>query len=244
MDGIILSFQLFTRIPLKKNVDFNNKNLRIALYFLPIIGAIIGVFSGLVVEYFNGKSPLLGGSFGLLIYFILSGGLHLDGLSDSVDGFLANKDKKRTLEIMKDSLIGTFGTLALVIYSLLKFSLYGFLTGDVIKTIVLVSFISRLSAIWIIFRGKLARPGGFGSVMKESIDKDYKIIILYLLISLLISYFYKKIIIALVGVILVSEIINYISTKKIQGVTGDIYGATIEINEIVGLIILGGVLWI
>lgn len=244
MDGIILSFQLFTRIPLKKNVDFNEKNLKVALYILPLIGGLIGVFTGVVLKFFNDKSNFLGGAFGLLAYFFISGGLHLDGLSDTIDGFLSNRDRKKTLEIMKDSLIGTFGTLALITYSFLKFSLYGTLTKDTIVTLVLVSFLSRLSAIWIIFRGRLARPGGFGSKMRESIGEDYKLLILYLVLGLIITYFYNRFLIGLVSVILVSEIINYISLKKIGGVTGDVYGATIEVNEIVGLVILGGILWI
>lgn len=240
IDGIILSFQLFSRIPLKKNVDFNKKNLNIALTFLPIMGLIIGAITGFVVDVFNDKSNMVAGAIGLLCYFVLSGGLHLDGLSDMVDGFLSNAEREKILEIMKDSLIGTFGSLALVTYGILKFALYGSMVENTIISIALASFISRISSLYVIRRGGLARPGGFGSKMKEALTGS-KIVFINGLLVLILAYFEIRVFIALVVSLLVAEILVRISTKKIGGLTGDIYGATIEINEILSLLVVWGI---
>ncbi len=242
MDGIILSFQLFTRLPLKKEVEFSKKNLNTALMFLPVIGLIVGALTGLVVEFFITKSVFIAGAMGLLTYLILSGGLHLDGLSDMADGFLSNRDKKKILDIMKDSLIGAFGTLSLIIYSILKFSLYGSISENTVFIIALSSFLSRLSSLYVIKRGALARPGGFGATMKESLEISPRVF-LPGLILLVFLYIDILVLVPLVGVFLVAELIIRISTKKIGGLTGDIYGSSIEINELVALLLLWGIKW-
>lgn len=235
MDGIILSFQLFSRIPIKKSVDFNSKNIKIALLFLPILGFILGGLTGGVVWLFIGKSPFIAGSLGLITYIFLSGGLHLDGFSDTADGFFSNASPERILEIMKDSLIGSFGTLALITYSLLKFSLYASLKVNPIIYCGLASSIARISSLYVIRKGALARPGGFGAKMKEALAEDNKIYFYFILLAISGIYFWPALVSFCVAM-LASHLILKKSTEKISGVTGDVYGATIESNELLCLL--------
>lgn len=238
IDGIVLSFQLFSRIYLPKEVDFNEKNLKTALLFLPLLGLIIGGITGGVIYLLRGKSDLVRGVIGLLVYLYLTGGLHLDGLSDMADGFLANKDKEYTMAAMSDSFLGTFGTIVLILYSILKFSFYGSIDSQMIIAIPLTSFLARLSSLYIIKRGKYAKEEGFGKYMKDALSGNeiyYLIILAGLIILILLP---MKYLVDLILVLVSSEIIKYISTNKIGGLTGDIYGATIEINEIISLMYL------
>ena len=243
IDGIILSFQVFSRIPLKKQVDFSNKNLKIALGFLPLLGLLIGSLLGFLLTWVNPKSPLVGGVLALTLYIISTGGLHLDGLADTADGFLSNADPAKVLDIMKDSLIGSFGSLTLILYCLLKFSFYASFTDDFVFTLAQVSFVSRLSALYVIKKGGLARPGGFGSVMKEALS-DYKAFLFNLLILAVLAYFDWRILSAAFISLIVGEFIIRLASKKIKGLTGDLYGATIEINELVALLVFWGLAWI
>lgn len=243
IDGIILSFQVFSRIPLKKPVDFSSRNLKIALTFLPTMGLIIGSLVGLVLKYTTDKSALVGGALGLLFYIVLTGGLHLDGLADTVDGFYSNASPEKILDIMKDSLIGSFGSLALILYCLFKFSLYGSINTNIIFTMAQVSFVSRLSALYVIKMGGLARPGGFGAAMKEALS-DYKALLINVLILIVLAIFDWRIVPAAFICFFVAEFLRRLSTKKIKGLTGDIYGATIEVNELVALLVYWGLLWI
>lgn len=243
IDGLILGFQLFTRIPFKKEVDFSEKNLKTALRFLPLIGGVIGALTGLVVWFFRFQ-PLLSGGFGLLIYFILSGGIHLDGLSDTVDGFLSNTDKERTLEIMSDSLIGTFGTLSLIIYSILKFGLYGSIELDIIFKIAIASVISRYVTLILIKKGYYVKESGFGKYMNDALESDKYILAIYLILIGLTGFYYYRVLISLLMAIIITLAIEKIAKKKIGGVTGDIYGLNIEVNEIVALLFLMEGVWI
>jgi adenosylcobinamide-GDP ribazoletransferase len=75
------------------------------------------------IFYYLPVSPLIGDTLILIVWIWLSGGLHLDGFADSVDGFLGGHNKEGILNIMKDSATGAKGVVALVSLLLLKFVL-------------------------------------------------------------------------------------------------------------------------
>ena len=123
IQGLILSIQFFTRIPINITVDFKEKNIRYCIFFMPLVGAMIGGLGGLTYYLIAPYNKLIASFITLLITIILTGGLHIDGLADTFDGFLANKDREKTLEIMKDSRIGAFGVLSIVLHVLFMFIL-------------------------------------------------------------------------------------------------------------------------
>ena len=114
MDGLILALQFFTRIPIKKEVAFQGKNIGRSLFFLPIIGLAMGMLAAVPVVFLNEYSKGVSALLSVMILVILTGGLHLDGLADTFDGFLSGREKARVMEIMKDSTLGAFGAVALI----------------------------------------------------------------------------------------------------------------------------------
>lgn len=238
MKGLILSFQLFSRIPIASEVTFERKYLRQALYFMPFVGLTIGLLTLPVIYFFYEKSSLLAAVIGLIIYFILSGGLHLDGLSDAADGFLANVDEKRTIEIMHDPQLGLFGNLSLIAYSFLKVAAIEALGLELLYLIPLSNFLSRLFVLYVIYRGPLGPSGGFGRSIKEALSSD-KWIYLYFLFMIAGLLSWKIwLLIPLIIMWLVCEIMIFLAEKKIKGLTGDVYGATIEILECAALLVM------
>ncbi len=241
--GLILSLQFFSRIPININVDFNEKNIRYSIFFLPLVGAIIGGFGGLIYYLISPYNRLVASFLALLAAIILTGGLHIDGLSDTFDGFLSNRDKERTLEIMKDSRIGAFGVLSLVLLILFKFILIYSIEN--LPLAIILSFAnSRLVVARIISYKKNARPGGLGDLFHKSNPKSLMIAsgIIYMAILILLDIRY---LIPLLITFLAGEYISSISYKKIDGLTGDVYGAIIELGEAVSLLSFWSVmLWI
>lgn len=241
--GFILAMQFFTRIPININIDFNNKNIKYSIFFLPVVGAIIGALGGLVYYLLWPYNKLIASFLALLTTIILTGGLHLDGLSDTFDGFLSNKDKEKTLEIMRDSRIGAFGVLSLIILILFKFILLLSLERAFIA--IILSFAnSRMVLSWIISSKKTARDEGLGVLFNQSKPKNLSIIsgIIYIIIVSIINI---KYILPLLITFLAAEYISYISYKKIKGLTGDVYGTIIEIGELVSLLSFWGlIMWI
>ena len=82
----------------------------------PAIGVLVGAVGGLVliIAHDLGESPLIATGLAVLATFLLTGGLHEDGLADAADGFGGGKTVEQKLEIMDDSRIGTYGAAALV----------------------------------------------------------------------------------------------------------------------------------
>lgn len=241
--GLILSLQFFTRIPINISVDFNQKNIRYSIFFMPLAGAITGGLGGLIYYLLVPYNKLVASFLALLVTIILTGGLHIDGLSDTFDGFMACKDKEETMKIMKDSRIGVFGVLSIILLLIFKFILI--ISIKNLPLAMTLSFAnSRLVLGPIISYKKTARSNGLGSLFHNSKPKKLIIIstIIYLIavISLDIKYT-----IPLIVNYIVAEYISYISYKKIGGLTGDVYGAIIEIGDTVSLLLFWSVMmWI
>lgn len=234
IDGLILAIQFLTRLPIKKSVEFNETNLSKSTFFFPLTGMVIGGIGSLCYQIFSHLNEYIGTFFALVSMIVLTGGLHLDGLSDTCDGFLSYRDKDRVLEIMKDSRIGTFGVIAIVLDILLKYILIFSIQEDIFLILTLSYGNSRLVISYIMSTKKVGRKGGIGDMFHRSNPKKFAFTggIIYIIILLLINPIY---LIPLGLSFLAAEIMTKLSYKKIDGFTGDVYGATIEIGEIVSL---------
>jgi adenosylcobinamide-GDP ribazoletransferase len=91
---------------------------------LPVAGGIIGALAALVltIAALLGFPPTITALFALASLVLMTGALHEDGLADCADGFGGGTSRERKLDIMRDSRIGTFGTVALVLTLLLRFA--------------------------------------------------------------------------------------------------------------------------
>ena len=242
--AFILAIQFLTRIPINIPIDFNKENLRKSILFFPLVGAILGGLSGIIYYLFTFINIELAALATVIGMIVLTGGLHLDGLADTFDGFMSNTEREKTLEIMKDSRVGAFGVIALILNILTKYVLISNITSNVPIILILSLGNSRLVLGHKMSYKKIARPGGLGDMFHTSNPKKYFIMsgIIYIAILSLINTIY---LIPLLGTMIMSEIITLITYKKIDGFTGDVFGATIEIGEIVSLIIFMEVIkWI
>ncbi len=80
----------------------------------PVVGAVVGAIAAVVMTALTGLTPILAAGITLAVTVLVTGGLHEDGLADLADGFGGGRDKARKLAIMRDSRIGSYGTLALI----------------------------------------------------------------------------------------------------------------------------------
>lgn len=238
-DGLILAIQFLTRIPIEKEIEFSQENIRNSMFFYPFVGLLIGGI-GALIFYISGNFNIEISAFLTIIsLIILTGGLHIDGLSDMLDGFLSNKDPDKTLDIMKDSRVGAFGVMGIVLLILGKYIIIKNFTIDMWLIIPLSIGNSRFLAAIMIARKQTARKGGLGDLFHKSNPKRNILYggTIYFLILLLIDISY---IIPLLVSYIVAELIAFWSYKKIGGLTGDVYGAIMEITEVVSLITLWG----
>ena len=122
----ILAVSFMTIIPITRNHDFKEDDLAFSTVYFPLVGLLLGLLSWGIFLTIYPYLPLSVTVFIILAFLtLITGALHEDGLGDTFDGFGGGYTKERILEIMKDSRIGTYGSLALIF---LIFGKYIFLT--------------------------------------------------------------------------------------------------------------------
>jgi adenosylcobinamide-GDP ribazoletransferase len=246
-----LAIRFLTILPLISFPPSNNtnqneevlaENLANSMAFFPLVGMLIGLLLVFLrrIFYSTNVSPLVSDTLVLLFWIWLSGGLHLDGFADSVDGFLGGQNKEEILNIMKDSSTGAKGVVALISLLLLKLVLLVEMPLF-LKDIALffTPTLGRWSMVIAAFLGKPAR-------LKNSMGKlfmDYvswrEVIFASLTMAVigipLFKLYLLPLVIIGVGIVLLS--LKY-SQKRIGGISGDILGAINEIVEVFCLLVI------
>ncbi|HLS54415.1 MAG TPA: adenosylcobinamide-GDP ribazoletransferase [Tissierellaceae bacterium] len=242
--GFILSLQFLTRLPIHIPIDFNRENLRKSTFFYPLVGMILGILSFIPYYFLSNYNREIAAFLTVLFIIILTGGLHLDGLADTADGFFSNKDKEKTLEIMKDSRIGAFGVLSLILLILFKYIIISSIKEKTLLILMLSLGNSRLSVLFQIAYKKTARPDGLGRMLNQSQPGPYVLLgsFLYVIFVIFINPYYT---IPLISSLVTGKLTALYSKRKIDGLTGDVYGAIIELSEAISLLAFWGVIeWI
>jgi len=234
--AFILGLQFLTRLPINIAIEFDKKILSKTPIFFSTIGIIIGTIAASIyylLNLLNGDIAALGAVFTLIV---ITGGLHMDGLSDTCDGFFSSRTKERVLEIMKDSRAGSFGVISIVFDILFKYVLLKSMTIEAaIPALILSCAIGRTMIAMLLSFGKSARPGGMGEIFMSKNSKLYFAVTLLILIIIGVIISKYAFLIALFAAIIFSLMFMKYSYKIIGGVTGDVYGANCELSEIVAL---------
>ncbi|MDQ0163095.1 adenosylcobinamide-GDP ribazoletransferase [Bacillus alveayuensis] len=245
VDGFLLSIQFFSVIPIRKEISIDKKRLKNAILTFPLLGAAIGISASLFLWVFYSFTPLSQFAISILFFFyfiFITGGIHLDGWTDTSDAYFSYRDQTRRLEIMKDPRVGTFGVLSLLSLLMFRFLfIFEFvqsLSGKDYFVIAIIPIFSRiLMGTLLIYGPGMAKKEGLGFFFSEALSKkDGWIYFLYVIILLVSSIFIAKEVAFIISVFLfVFIILYYFATFTFKhafgGLTGDTLGASIEGTE-------------
>ena len=245
----LLAMSFFTRLPVRQQAMTHDSHFGGISRYFSAVGIVVGFLSGML---FYGMSLVLPLSVAIMLAMIssvlLTGGLHEDGLSDICDGFGGGTSKEKKLAIMKDSAIGAFGAISLVLALMLKYQLLLILAENSAATdnvsvlilyFILSQALSRVVAGSISFSLPYARTidSKMGAIVENPHTKDLLILLLFGLFPLL--FLDTTLAIALVVSMLVSrQLLIWLFRWQIDGYTGDCLGATQQITELVCYLIL------
>lgn len=204
---------------------------------MPLIGFLVGLLAwGLYLLLIN-RIPNEALIFILLLFLTyITGGLHEDALADSFDAFGSCSNRKKTLEIMKDSRIGAFGSLALIFQILGKFMFLKYIPITILPQAIIVSLVlGRWTALPML--KFMHHPRKNDKKVFFETDKK-KIPMFFLLISTIFSlgvvvYFFPQLALYLIlSCIFLLILMMMYFYKRIGGATGDCCGATEQIAEL------------
>lgn len=236
-----------TRIPIKADIGFDEEFHKSIVYF-PLVGFVIGLISfvvgSLAIQIFD---PFITSILIVAGEVILTGGLHIDGLGDTFDAIYSNRDKERMLEIMKDSRLGTNSLLAILFLVLIKVGLLNSaISSNLMCLIIFMPMISRLGVIVMLYKTVTPRKVGMGNIFigKATLGMFITAIVYTVVILIIISKFIFlstnlniiELLLSIVAVMLFDYLFKNHIYKKIDGVTGDILGCTIELGELIFLL--------
>lgn len=200
-----------------------------------IVGLLIGaVVSASSIILFAVFPPFPAAVMAATLLMAASGALHMDGLSDTADGFFSSRPRERILEIMKDSHIGAMGVAAIVVVFVLKISLIISLPVHARTGVIfLMPVAGRFAPVMIMASMKNVRDGGLGTVFSES--ANYMVTMFSFAVLVISGWLCagKTGVAAAVTTVLFILIFSKWCVKKIGGYTGDTLGAAVELCELV-----------
>jgi adenosylcobinamide-GDP ribazoletransferase len=247
------ALMFYTRIPCPKWVDHDPSYINKATRYFPLIGYIVASISFLV---FLGANYLFGSPIAILVSLasgiLVTGAFHEDGFADVCDGFGGGWTKVKILEIMKDSRVGAYGAVGIVLILILKFlalqELFALPLPNEYSNLKLMGLffvvyhaLARLTAITIVFTESYAREGEDSKAKPIAQAYTYKEVlgafIFGLVPLLLLSYVLTwNIMLVLIPLFLTSFFMIRYFNKWIQGYTGDCLGAVEQLAEVVTLL--------
>lgn len=241
LESIVVAFQFLTRLYLPINVEWGTANLRRSLMWFGLVGAFIGAILAGAMTLFNRFDliPAVSAIIILLIWIFITGGMHIDGISDMADGFFSMRDKEKTLEIMKDSHVGAFGVITIVFLLLIKFEMLKefIIIEKNVWLLILPPTIARIAAGLVLSFYETTKKSGLGYTFHSSDPRIFWAIgfIVTLIISSILNI---KSLIFISIAILASNLMALWAKKKIGGLNGDIYGAIVETVEVIGMVFI------
>lgn len=241
---IVLLIQFMTRIYIPLKVEYSEEKLAKGIKYFPLVGYFIGliifVIANILNKYIDNKyiiSLLI-----ILLELKLVGLIHVDGLADSFDGLFSYRDKDKILEIMKDSRVGTNGVVILIFYYLAKLILIAEIIsrGDM-RCLIVYPIIARMSTSINAGFGVYARDKGMSTgIIGINKKKDGIFsVILTLLLTILVYYnsgMLKGIAMLMTGILFIFYF-RQVVYKKIDGITGDTMGASLEMTGLIVLLV-------
>jgi adenosylcobinamide-GDP ribazoletransferase len=244
-----IALQFFTRVPIPGWVGFEAAWLQHASRYFPLVGLFIAI---VVVLVYGAAAWLWPAPVAVFLStaagLYLTGAFHEDGLADMCDGFGGGHTRERIMEIMKDSRIGSYGAVALVVTLGLKCTALSWLApGQAIGALLLAHPLSRLAAVSLIRSASYARDAGKAKPMAQEMQAGEFVIaaICALVPALALGGFgvlsWPVIGAAMGASAIVAWWLRALFVRHIGGYTGDCLGAVQQVSEVaIYLCVLAG----
>jgi adenosylcobinamide-GDP ribazoletransferase len=235
------AFALLTRLPVHRLALPRITVPSEAVWAYPVVGAAVGAIGGAVYWFTHWLScpPALAALCALAAMIIATGALHEDGLADFADG-LAGDTKERSLSIMRDHQIGTYGVIALMLSLAIRATAIALIAEPraVMAALIAAGAASRLSAVLIMAALPPTRRDGMSaSIGSPSAGLAATALAVTLVIAWLLLPFGVALLL-IVSAIVSAVVIGRVALIRLGGQTGDVLGASSQICECLALILL------
>jgi len=243
MSRFLSALQFLTIISIPWRREAKVEEVGRSTSYFPVVGLIIGLILvglnwlfGLILPSAVVNALLI------VSLVILSGALHLDGFVDTCDGIAGHKTVEARWQVMRDSRVGGFGIVGVVLLLLVKYvSLSSIPEPLLLMTLVLMPLLSRWAMAYAIFNYPYAKSSGLGKAFKQGTSWPrftMATVITAVVVVILALRFSLAIVLLMFFVWIVTVAMAAYFKSKFSGLTGDNYGAINEVAEVAVLILI------
>lgn len=250
LSGFCVAFSMYSFIPMPQ-LEWDKKTMRYALCFLPFVGVLIGLCEFLWFLFCSQfqANTLFYAIGATLLPVLISGGIHLDGLTDTSDAMGSHSEPDRRLEIMKDPHVGAFGVLGMIAFLMGETALFAQLYQTPVYLFLALSgfTLARIAGGRTIVSIPCAKNTGLAYIFAENSEKQRtkQAMLAELIVSFALLLIISRSIwavVCIVGVVLWMLGHARLCQIRFGGITGDLAGFFISITELLVLFIavIGG----
>jgi len=227
LKGFALAVSMLTTLPFFRVHEFYKGINGYSVMFYPLVGFLLGtllyLFSLVLIPY---MPTFHLGVILFALWVLFTGGLHLDGYCDTVDGLFV--DKSRALKVMKDPHNGGMGMIFGGMFFILKASSLAAFNAFYLLPMILM--LPRLAVVFMIYAYPYVSKSGMSTLAKEELEGWQVFVALVYSLALVI---YFQVWVLFLVTILLTLVIKRFFFKRYGGFTGDIYGFSIEVIELI-----------
>ena len=235
--SFVIAFSTYSRIPMPQ-VEWSEENRKYAMWFFPLIGAVIGgaLWLWLLLCDALALGPLLRGAVGAMLPLLVTGGIHMDGFMDTSDALASWQPMEKRLEILKDSHVGAFAVMHCAGYLLLATALYSEAKAESGPLLGCVFILSRAKSVWALTTFKNARPKGMLDAFTQATQKRMALLsglcwgLVCLLVWALLGGWLA--VLCLLAAALCLLYYRHMAYRQFGGVTGDLAGWFLQVTEL------------
>jgi adenosylcobinamide-GDP ribazoletransferase len=210
-----------------------------SLPYFPAVGFLIGLCLVYADQALARVLPhTISNALLVLLAIVLTRALHVDGLADTLDGFMGGADREAKLRIMKDSSIGTAGAIGIIFLLFLKYLSLNILFSDnKTAALLMAPLLGRWSQTLMVFRAAYARENGMGRAFSGRLGTSG--MIAAAVVAIVLSAFVAGLwaLVFVPSVLIVALLARWYIVRALGGVTGDTVGAVSELSETLVLLL-------
>lgn len=242
--SLIISFSMYSGIPMPQ-FEWKEEDMKYMLCFFPWIGAVIGlgIFLWTMLCKHIEMGTLCYTMGGAAIPLLITGGFHVDGFMDTMDAFHSYQPKERKLEILKDSHIGAFSVIMLVLYGLIYLGAFSEIQKESGLLIVCAGFVlSRVLSGIAVVTFRSAKSDGLLYLFASNAQKRIVKVSLYIQGMVCIAFMLWQSLL-LGGATVLAALFTFAyyhhrTKKELGGITGDTAGWFVLLCEEVIMIVV------
>ncbi len=238
---LLFSLRFLTRLPIPFTRTLDPPPLAESMRFFALAGAFIGTLNGLVLLglHYLHLPALMAATLTCASAALITGALHEDGLSDMVDGLFGGKSREQRLLIMRDSRIGNYGAIALILAMLTRVAAYEALLNLSLTTVILIfaasGAFSRAMVVDLLWATRSARSDGLSVFAGRPGRNSALFAILFggaLTVCAGFQIQQASGVVAILAACAVTAVVRRLAIRMIGGQTGDVCGAVQVLSEI------------